>query len=181
MSEELIFVILDFAKKQYQVDNVKKVCNCIRSLYNDSSFKCLQEVGPYLLSISSRNRFYSFLGNKVDRRLLGLMIISKAGFDNCWKHFRKFLLVKTEDGQELYFRFYDPHVLKIFLPTCDEKQIIEFFGPVEKFIVEGDNGEEAIEFSHQNGVLKQKVLVVDDLFEKEGVRLLNENVHVDKQ
>ncbi len=53
----------------------------------------------------------------------------------------------------MYFRFYDPRVLRIFLPTCDRSQILEFFGPVKIFICEDEDPEHILLFSHQNGEL----------------------------
>ncbi|HRO43103.1 MAG TPA: DUF4123 domain-containing protein, partial [Flavipsychrobacter sp.] len=80
------------------------------------------------------------------------------------KHFRKFLLVKTEDEQELYFRFYDPRVLRIFLPTCDQGQIREFFGAVDYFLMEDEDPEFAIRYWHENGILRTKQYRKQDLF-----------------
>ena len=64
----------------------------------------------------------------------------------------------------MYFHFYDPSVLKIFLPSCDKNQILEFFGPIESFICEGDTKEEAIRFWQENGELKQEILPVEKVF-----------------
>ena len=61
--------------------------------------------------------------------------------------------VKTEDLQLLYFRFYDPRVLRIFLPTCDRKQIVEFFGPVQAFICEQDEEGHFKRYTHNKGEL----------------------------
>lgn len=100
-------------------------------------------------------------------------IVSNWSLEKLVTHFRKFLIIKTESNQQLYFRFYDPRVLKIFLPTCDQQQIIEFFGPIEKFIVEGDTKEEAIEFTHQNGNLLQKVIPASEVFNLQPASLPN--------
>ncbi len=35
------------------------------------------------------------------------------------KHFRTFLMVKSPEGDRLYFRYYDPRVLRVYLPTCN--------------------------------------------------------------
>ena len=72
--------------------------------------------------------------------------------DMCY-HYRKFLKLKTEDLQLLYFRFYDPRVLRIFLPTCDRKQIVEFFGPVQAFICEQDEEGHFNRYTHNKGEL----------------------------
>ena len=80
-----------------------------------------------------------------------------------YKHFRKFLIVQAEDGMELYFRFYDPRVLRIFLPTCTRNQLIEFFGPVQKHIMEDEDPSYALIFSLENGILrKERVKLTTD-------------------
>ena len=50
--------------------------------------------------------------------------------------------VADEDGQTFFFRFYDPRVLRAFLPTCSPSQLTDFFGPVRAMIVESEGGEE---------------------------------------
>jgi hypothetical protein len=57
-----------------------------------------------------------------------------------YKHLRKFLIVQSEEGKEMYFRYYDPRVLRVFLPTCEPAQLKEFFGPIEAFLAENEQG-----------------------------------------
>jgi hypothetical protein len=116
----------------------------------------LEGVAPYLFSLEEELKdWYEENGWG---QAWGMVVIPSGDFEECRRHFRKFLKVKTEDGKELYFRFYDPRVLKIFLPTCDRSQLLEFFGPVKYFIVEGDKKEETIQFWQENGQLKQQKL-----------------------
>src|SRR5947209_7089547 len=63
------------------------------------------------------------------------------------KHFRHFLLVETEDGKLLYFRFYDPRVLRAFLPTCNSDESSEFFGPIHDILTEESNVTNLLSFS----------------------------------
>ena len=51
------------------------------------------------------------------------------------KHFRRFLKVRGPEGNELYFRFYDPRVLPLFLSTCNPQEIDQFLGPILAFWV----------------------------------------------
>jgi hypothetical protein len=55
-------------------------------------------------------------------------------------HLRKFLMVALEDGRQMYFRFYDPSVLNTFLPTCSREQLARFFGPIQVFWTDADDG-----------------------------------------
>ena len=58
------------------------------------------------------------------------------------RHFRKYLMVEAEgDDSRLYFRFYDPRVLRVFLPTCPPESKQAFFGDVERFLFSGPGGE----------------------------------------
>jgi len=55
-------------------------------------------------------------------------------------HFKKLLWVRDEDGRELYFRFYDPRVLAIYLPTCTPEEKRLFFGPIHALHCVGEEG-----------------------------------------
>ena len=53
----------------------------------------------------------------------------------------------------MYFRFYDPRVFRMFLPTCDETQLRDFFGGVDFFIAEGESQSTAEVWSLADGKL----------------------------
>ena len=157
-------ILLDGARMEQSLETAKKLNPIFDSLYRGRSEEELDAVAPYLFSFPPNSDFSTWIFENGWGSSWGLIVSTKINFEDCWKHFRKFLIIKTEEGQELYFRFYDPRVLKVFLPTCDEQQIMEFFGPIEKFIVEGDNKESAIEFTHQNGIVKQQSIAASAVF-----------------
>jgi len=41
----------------------------------------------------------------------------------------------------LYFRFYDPRVLRVFIPSCTDQQLIQFYGPIRRFWMENEDGQ----------------------------------------
>ena len=158
------YLLFDSAKSEANINRAVHQNKLYQSLYKGRSEEDLADVAPYLFSFEFKSNFSNWYLENGWGNSWGVFVQSQCDFEQVYTHFRKFLLVKTENGQELYFRFYDPRVLKIFLPTCDKKQIIEFFGPVESFIVEGDTKEEAILFEHENGILRQKVLQASSIF-----------------
>jgi uncharacterized protein DUF4123 len=83
----------------------------------------------------------------------GIFAMSPATREELALHFRKFLIVNSEDGDEMYFRLYDPRVLRVFLPSCDEDQLKKFFGPVKKFAMESDDSNFIIQFELQKNHL----------------------------
>lgn len=56
------------------------------------------------------------------------------------EHFRELLRVRDEDGRRLLFRFYDPRVLRAWLPTCTAAELDLFFGPVPNIVAESEDG-----------------------------------------
>ena len=55
-------------------------------------------------------------------------------------------MVYNEDGKPLYFRFYDPRVFRVYLPTCNESELEIIFGPVSRYLVESEDVGEMAEF-----------------------------------
>ena len=109
-------------------------------LYEGDSEKFLSVVAPWLFDFEPDSDFANWIANHAQRNDWGIFLRSSAEPIKVYRHLRKFLIISTEDGRELYFRFYDPRVLRVFLPTCDRDQLREFFGPIEAFIAEDENG-----------------------------------------
>ncbi len=61
--------------------------------------------------------------------------------------------MQREGGGTLLFRYYDPRVLRIFLPTCTPAELREFFGPLSRLYAEAEGGQELLEFSQAAGKL----------------------------
>ena len=50
------------------------------------------------------------------------------------------MVADADTRKKMYFRFYDPVVLRSFLPTSTVKQKSEFCGEIKAFYVEDENG-----------------------------------------
>ena len=48
-------------------------------------------------------------------------------------------MVQLAEGTQVYFRFYDPRVLREFLPTTTHAELLHFFGPVQEWLTEGSD------------------------------------------
>lgn len=106
----------------------------------------LEEVAPYLIHLRPHHPFTQWLLEHCPGRNWGIFARSQSSLRALRKHFRTFLLVKNPAGKTLYFRYYDPRVLRIFLPTCDSSELTNIFGPVSRYILEGpDRQPEAFE------------------------------------
>ena len=168
------YLLLDAAR--LDIDFIQTFGSKNRSLFDGVIEEYLAVVAAYLFTFERGSEFEKRLMAECLGSYSLVILVSLATFEQLFTHFQKFIKIKTEDGEHYYFRFYDPRVLKIFLPTCDKQQIIEFFGPVESFIVEGDTKEQAIRFWHENGELKQETLPVAEVFGDAAIRAEGESV-----
>jgi hypothetical protein len=83
----------------------------------------------------------------------GILLASLTEEDALFAHLRKIFVVEDEEKQEYFFRFYDPRVLRGFLPTCSAEQLDQFFGPIDQLTLEGEQGAEVLQFRTEVGKL----------------------------
>ena len=128
-----------------------------RSLYSGTVPRALEMNAPQLVELLP--------GHRLTDRLLGpawgqawciFLRIDDAA--NLRHHLRKFLKVRDEQGRRLLFRYYDPRVLRAYLPTCTPDELAQVFGPIHSFVMEDGEGA-CIEFSRVAGQLRRRELV----------------------
>ena len=166
MNNLFTYSILDAARIFGELDTAQKLQTNFLSLYMGQSEELLSSVAPYLFSYQPESEFGKWLLEKGWGNSWGMFVETHVTLEDLRKHFRKFLLVKTEDGKELYFRFYDPRVLRIFLPTCDEQQLKDFFGPIKMFAMENEDPAFAIQFDLVEGKLLSRKMSKEDFWLK---------------
>jgi hypothetical protein len=130
-----------------------------QSLFKGTKDEALIEASPWLFLVDSEQD--ENLSAETDLSMEFTLQVEFVGdIHTLSVHLKKFIY-QMIDGREYFFRFYDARVLRRFLPTCDEDQLIEFFGPVKYFITEGDGPGEPIQFSLKDGTLIQRQLTMN--------------------
>ena len=137
-------------------------------LYDDGApeFDCLfagelepdmAEVAPYIARLEPDSDFSEWVMSGWGEHW-GIYAVVPAQLDLAAvrRHLRKLNMVYGPDNQPLYFRWYDPRVMRMVLPTCDAGQLQEMFGPVLRFVVEGETPEQGVSFSLAEGELVQE-------------------------
>lgn len=114
--------------------------------------------GPYLVHLAPDNDFTEWLLNEGLGNHLGIFFHSRASMMELRKHFRGLFSVVSEDGRPMLFRYYDPRVLRRFLPTCSPGELETFFGRVDTFFAEDEEGKSLLRFGLENNSLKQTEL-----------------------
>ena len=65
--------------------------------------------------------------------------MTSAERDAVFVHLRELFIMEDEEGQEYFFRFYDPRVVRNCFPVWEPDEIDLLFGPIRQFICEGSD------------------------------------------
>lgn len=115
-----------------------------RCLYSGKLARDLEMAAPQLVELLPGHRLTTRLLDEGWGQSWGIFIrIDDPA--NLRHHLRKFLRVRAA-GRNLLFRFYDPRVLRAFLPTCTQEQLVQIFGPIDSLVLEGADARSVIEY-----------------------------------
>ncbi len=127
---EQLYAVLDAAR------NPSSLLECIRerdlpsySLFSGRLARRLDHVAPFLVSAGTDPGFLSLWEEHFGENY-GVLLLSGAPPGELWRHLRSVFVSSDEDGNEFFFRFYDPRVLGLFLPTCTPHDLSAFLGPI---------------------------------------------------
>ncbi len=138
-SGETSFLVLDAARDDAVRAAIRTSGLPSRSLYDGAKAHELARAAPYLVELPPREQSDALRGASWGRAW-GIEIAAAASLAEMRSHLRRLLLVTGPDGQELYFRFYDPRVLGAFLPVCDAQQSAVLFSVPAAVMLEDERG-----------------------------------------
>jgi hypothetical protein len=135
-----LYGVLDAARDDRILELCATAIDEARSLYEGARGDGMALFAPHLVRFSP--------GSPLLERLVllgwgarwGIFLVSDQPFKAVRRHLRRLLVVEDETGEELYFRFYDPEILRTFLPSCLPAQAAELGEDVEAFLFEGEGG-----------------------------------------
>jgi hypothetical protein len=153
-----VYAVLDAARDRHIYRTLVESPLGSQCLYEGPLPKALAETAPYLVRLKPRNNFTEKLFDEGFSKSWGIFLCSPAPELELRRHLRTFLMVADDRGQFLYFRYYDPRVFRVYLPTCNELELEAVFGPVERFFCESDGGRSMVEYGRRGPALVQSAL-----------------------
>lgn len=147
------FAVLDGASVLGLLNQLDKYKPEFICLYRGELKPDLAEAAPYLVRLQPENDFTDWLLTKGWGRHWGIFAIADADLQGMRQHFRRLLTVYDEKGKPLLFRFYDPRVMRVYLPTCNAAELSAVFGSVISYVVEDENPAAFLHFRAVDGKL----------------------------
>jgi hypothetical protein len=156
-----VWAILDCARDDRVYEALKTSRLDYRCLYSGRLPRALEAASPHLIELAPT---YSFTAPLIEMgwgNSWGIFLRIKDS-SNLRYHLRTLLLVEDEAGRTLLFRYYDPRVLRTYLPTCQPDELKSFFGPVTSYLVEAEDGQSLIEFTlDESRLVEQRFSLID--------------------
>jgi hypothetical protein len=146
LEEAQIYTILDAARDKRIYPMLLDSDADFFCLYRGQPAHDLADVAPYIVRLESGSSFTQELLSDAWGNSWGIFMDSAATLSELKTHFRQFLTVHDETGKPLLFRYYDPRVLRIYLPTCTAPELRIIFGPVTRYYSEAEDKHKLIEF-----------------------------------
>jgi hypothetical protein len=120
----------------------------------------MAEVAPYLIRLERNAEFTEWLIGQGWGEHWGIFAVGEVGMKAARRHFRSFLTAYAPDGKPLFFRYYDPRVMRVYLPTCNAEELNTVFGPLQYYFLEGEDAQVAIQYRNSAGLLRQERLLL---------------------
>lgn len=132
-----VFALVDGAAVPDLISRLRELDPQHECLLSGEIMPDLAECAPYLVRLDRGARFTQWLLVSAWGRGACIMVTAEPAIRTLRSHFRNMLRVLDPDGRELYFRYYDPRVLRAFLPTCTPDELARFLGPCRSISCDG--------------------------------------------
>ena len=135
-----LYAIIDGAQAFQLAFTARLMGNRLYTLFSGALAVDLSHVGPCVVEFDRPEQFLHKWVDAIGRNA-GVLFAADGDLRTLYPHLRHIFIVKDEEGQEYFFRFYDPRVLRTFVSTCTPDELREFFGPIQRWFVEGEGGD----------------------------------------
>jgi hypothetical protein len=136
---EPLFVLLDAIHEPHVIELLHGAHEELQPLYEGG--RHAPEKIPYLARLSAQSQLLEALINEGWGKNWGVFLTCSAPLAELRRYFRQELMVKTQDGREFFFRFYEPRFLRDALRSSSYADSAKFFGPVTSYLIEAEKPE----------------------------------------
>lgn len=150
-----IWVVLDGARERRIYGHVVDTYLESSCLYSGTLPPEVEVAAPYLVNLEYDDRLTRRILEEGFGKSWGIFLKSSISLSRLRRHLREFLIVIGPSGNRMLFRYYDPRVLRAYLPTCTSGELRTVFGPIETFWTEGEMPGTLLEFKFENSKLIQ--------------------------
>lgn len=137
-----LFGLVDAAQGDAVLHALQRSIDDRVSLYDGVRRDALMDAAPYLVRFDPSSDLLRRLIARGFGRAWASYVRARVSLQDLRAHFRRLAVVtRQEDDRPMVFRYYDPRVLRAFLPIASARQREQLFGPATCFYLETRDGE----------------------------------------
>lgn len=137
-----LHAVVDAARDPRILTLLRESVDRYQSLFEGAKGRATDEQAPYLVELRDDSELCASLCAEGWGRRWASYLTSRRSFKEVRTHLRRLLMVADDEtGESMYFRFYDPAVLRVFLPAAGRRHRETLFDGIESFVLEGELGE----------------------------------------
>lgn len=155
-----LYALLDAARDPLVLARLAGAPEQYQSLYEGPQGEAMAAFGPFLVALPAGSPFLEEVIRDGWGKSWGVFLTCPLDFAAVRKHLRRFLLVNLPNGRRAYFRFYDPRVLRAFLPTLNAQETTDFFGPIGCYLMEDESAQRVVQFRPERGRARRDLVSV---------------------
>jgi len=149
-----IYAVLDRSAAASFLDAVRSEGGAVEVL-SETTGACLTSVNP-------ESRIAAQLAADGWGKRWGIYVTSHQQPTIVRNHLRRFQTLLSQDGAEFQFRFFNPLLLRGFLPTLSGDEAKTLFGPISAILTEGANPDELMLFMPGPSGVLEKTLPLEE-------------------
>ena len=135
-----VWAVLDCARDERVWSTLQATTLPRQCLYAGALHPSLERAAPFLVQLQFGELQTMRVLNRAWGQSWGILLTAGTSLTALRAHLRKFVRVTGPQGKPLVFRYYDPRVMRVFLPTCSSVQLKDLFGPnIECIATEDDS------------------------------------------
>jgi hypothetical protein len=151
-----VYAILDGAAIPNLLDELYELKSEYVCLYRGDLEPDIAHVAPYLVQLDDESEFAEWMIEEGWGKNWGIFAQSEADVRTMRRHLRTLLTVYDAEGKPMLFRYYDPRVLRMYLPTCNAEELRTVFGPVAAYWAEDKDPTSILRFEFESDCLREK-------------------------
>jgi hypothetical protein len=158
-----VYMVLDGARDRRIYSDLMNSHLIYSCLYSGDIAYELEVAAPHLVQLEYDDRSTRSLIQRAWGNSWGIFLKSDVRMERLRRHLRTFLTVKSWRGEKLLFRYYDPRILRVYLPTCTSSELQTLYGPVKHYWTESEAADSLLRFDLVQGKLLQEQVPVAEL------------------
>ncbi len=114
----------------------------------------LRQVSPFVVELSPSDPLSKLWRSRGWGQAWGILLSSNASLPVVRRRLRHFTLARLPDGSgPVMFRFWDPRVLRQYMPLVEPAAVGDWFTDIDRYIAETEDGVGSIRYALKNGAL----------------------------